>query len=110
MKRLVLALLFFAAPLFAQAATHQVMLSWTASTDGGVVTVYRAPGACSTTSVFTAVTTGVALNTYTDTTVTVGTFCYQVTTVVNGAESLPSNQVTARVLPLAPTTLVAVPQ
>lgn len=88
------------------APVHQVVLNWTASTDGGVVTVYRAPGTCSTSSVFASITTGVAANTYTDSTVTVGSFCYQVTTVVNGSESKPSNQVTAVILPASPTSLV----
>lgn len=106
MKRLLLAvLLLFATGAYAQAAPHSVALSWTASTDGGVVTVYRASGACSTSSVFASITTGVATNTFTDSTVTVGSFCYQVTTVVNGLESQPSNQVTARILPQAPTSL-----
>lgn len=105
MKRFfALIVLFFSVVAQAQAA-HQVVLAWTASVDGGVVTVYRAPGACSTSSTFTSITTGVATNTYTDSTVTVGAFCYQVTTVVNGVESLPSNQVTARILPSAPTSL-----
>ena len=110
MKRITLALaLLFAIPLFGQGA-HQVTLTWTASTDGGAVTVYRASGACSTSSIFTAVTTGVAVNTFVDSTVTVGSFCYEVTTVVGGAESLPSNQVTARILPGAPTALLAIPK
>ncbi len=100
------AILLFASSVQTQAAPHNVVLTWAASTDGGVVTVYRAPGACSTSSVFAAITTGVAVNTYTDSTVTVGSFCYQVTTVVNSVESGPSNQVTARILPQNPTSLV----
>lgn len=111
MKRLVFAgLLLLAGVLRAQAAPHSVTLNWTASSDGGVVTVYRAAGACSTSSVFASITTGVAANTFTDSTVSVGAFCYQVTTVVNGVESLPSNQVTARVLPQAPTALTVTAQ
>jgi len=108
MKKLILAglLVLIANVAQAQAAPHSVTLNWTASTDGGLVTVYRAAGACSTSSVFASITTGVAVNTYTDTTVTVGAFCYQVTTVVNGQESLPSNQVTARILPQAPSALI----
>lgn len=105
MKRRLIFLGFLLFAISTQAATHQVVLNWTASVDGGVVTVYRAPGACSSSSTFAAVTTGVAANTFTDATVTVGSFCYQVTTVVNGVESLPSNQVTARILPQAPTSL-----
>jgi hypothetical protein len=101
--------LLFASSSRAQ-GTHQVTLTFTPSVDGGVVTVYRAPGACSTSSVFSTVTTGLAVSTYVDTGLSVGTYCYEVTTVVNGTESLPSNQVTARILPASPTTLVAVPK
>src|ERR1700761_6485807 len=93
---------------FAQTPNHSVQLSWTASTDtGGTVNVYRAPGSCSGT--FTQLKTGVAAaGPYTDTTVTVGTFAYQVTAVVGGAESKPSNCVVASILPAAPTVLVIV--
>ena len=107
MKRIILIILLAAIPVSAQGAPHSVTLNWTASTDGGVVTVYRAAGVCSTSSVFASITTGVATNTFTDSTVTVGSFCYQVTTVVNGLESKPSNQVTAVVLPQAPSGLTA---
>lgn len=87
-------------------AAHSVVLNWTASIDGGIVTVYRASGTCSPTSVFTSISSGVITNTFTDTTVNVGSFCYQVTTIVNGKESLPSNQVSAVILPQPPQTLV----
>ena len=106
---ILLALLLIALPASAQ-GTHSVVLTWTASVDGGAVTVYRAPGACSASSVFASVTTGVTANTYTDSAISVGTYCYQITTVVNGTESLPSNQATARILPSAPTALVATPK
>jgi len=105
MKTLLAAFLFLAVPLNA-APTHQVVLNWLASADGGAVTIYRAPGACSASSVFASISSGVTANTYTDSTVTVGSFCYQVTTIVNGVESLPSNPVTVRLLPGAPTSLV----
>lgn len=91
------------------AAPHSVVLTWTPSVDGGAVTVYRATGACSVSSVFASITTGIAANTYTDGTVGIGAFCYQVTTIVNGRESAPSNQITAVVLPSPPTSLTASP-
>jgi hypothetical protein len=111
MKKLLLLLLLLLCtePAFAQ-GTHTVALTWTASIDGGVVSVYRATGACSPSSIFTKVTSGVTGLTYTDTALTPGTYCYQVTTVVNNAESNPSNQVTAVILPAPPTTLGAVPK
>lgn len=93
-----------------KAAPHSVVLTWTASVDGGAVTVYRATGACSVSSVFASITTGIAANTYTDGTVGIGAFCYQVTTIVNGRESAPSNQITAVVLPSPPTSLNGQPQ
>jgi hypothetical protein len=116
MKRLARAvplavILLLALPLAAQTGAHTVTLTWTASPDGGVVTVYRATGTCSTVPLtFTAISTGVTGTTYVDSGIAPGKFCYQVTTVVNGAESLPSNQAQAVILPLAPTTLVAVPK
>lgn len=93
--------------MFAQSA-HTVQLTWTASTDtGGTVNVYRAPGSCSGT--FTKLKSGVAATgPYTDTAVAVGNYCYYVTAVVGGAESNPSNQVLASVLPASPTVLVVV--
>ena len=103
-KLIALILVLFAAPLFA-AGTHTVTLTWTASVDGGVYTVYRAPGACSSTSTFASITSGVAGTTYADTGLAPGSFCYEVTTVVNGAESAPSNQAPAVILPASPGTL-----
>jgi hypothetical protein len=96
--------------------THTVALSWGASPDAAAnptlsYTVYRASGACSTSPLFAPVATNVAqTDIFTDTALAPGVYCYQVTAVLNGAESLPSNQVTARILPSAPTTLVAVPK
>ena len=106
MKKIILFAILFFTWITPASAAHNVVLTWTASPDGGVVTVYRAPGACSTSSVFASIASGVAVNTYTDSTVTVGSFCYQVTTVVTGVESKPSNQVTAVILPSSPTGLV----
>lgn len=104
MKKLIaLGLIFVLLPVLLPATgTHTVTLTWTASVDGGAYTVYRASGTCSATATFTAVTSGVAVTTYADSGLAPGNFCYQVTTVVNGAESAPSNQAPAVILPASP--------
>lgn len=92
--------------VLAAASTHSATLSWTASPDGGTVNVYRASGSCSAT--FSQLSTGVtSAGPYTDSTITVGTWSYQVTAVVGGAESAPSNCVTVSVLPSPPSALTA---
>jgi hypothetical protein len=103
-------LLSFGLVASAQAASHEVDLTWTASTDGGLVTVYRAPAACGTSGqVFAKLTTSApAGGPYKDTAVTSGTWCYYVTATVNGAESLPSNNAAATVPTAPPTGLVTV--
>lgn len=99
-------LLLFAVPAIPQTTgSHQVTLTWSASIDGGAYTVYRATGTCSSSLTFTAISTGVAATVYVDSGIAPGAFCYQVTTVLNGAESLPSNQAQARILPASPTSL-----
>lgn len=93
----------------ARAQSHSVSLEWTASTDSGVsYNVYRFSGACpaSGTAGFSKITTATVIATaYTDTTVAPGSYCYYATAVLNGAESLPSNLVSAVILPAAPTSL-----
>lgn len=84
---------------------HTVTLTWVASSDGGVYTMYRATGVCSSTLTFTPLSVGITSTTYVDSGISPGKFCYQVTTVVNGAESLPSNQAQAVILPVAPSGL-----
>lgn len=104
-----LSLLLFAVMLCpaAHAQAHSVSLAWTASTDGGTVNVYRIPGSCpssTTTGNGTKLTAApVAGTTYVDSTVLVGSYCYYVTAVLSGAESVPSNLVPAVILPSAPT-------
>lgn len=108
MKKLIAILALSSVAALAQ-SSHSVSLSWTPSTDtGGTVNVYRAPAACTANpTTFTPLANGiVAAGPYADTTVAVGAYCYYVTSVVNGAESLPSNKVTATVLPQSPTGLV----
>jgi hypothetical protein len=103
-KALLVALLYVAS---AQAqSTHSVTLNWNASVDGGAVSVYRAAGACSTNPTsYTQIKAGVATTSYVDTAVPVGTYCYRVTTVVSGAESVPSTNANAPVLPQPPQSL-----
>ena len=81
---------------------HTVTLSWTASPDGGVYTMYRATGVCSPTLTFTAISVGITSTVYVDSGIAPGKFCYQVTTVVNSAESNASNQAQAVIIPLPP--------
>lgn len=108
MKKFIAVLALSSVAALAQ-SSHSVTLNWTPSTDtGGTVNVYRAPAACTTNPTnFTQIKTGVvAAGPYSDATVTVGAYCYHVTAVVNGAESLPSNNVNATVLPQSPSGLV----
>ena len=91
--------------------THQVVLNWTASADAAAnpsltYNVYRLNNACVTpvgTNYVKVNTAAITTATFTDTTVTVGVYCYYVTAVLNGAESVPSNTAQATVLPKAPT-------
>ena len=91
-------------------AQHQVLLTWTASTDmpspiptGDGYNIYRGieptqPGATPLNS------TPIQATTYTDLAVTAGTdYDYFVTSVINGAQSTDSNTVSATV-PLFPPT------
>lgn len=88
--------------------SHSVSLSWVASTDQvSGYNVYRSASAGAKQSLLngTTLVTGTA---YTDSTVTPGSWFYDVTTVENGAESTVSNSVNAVVLPAPPTSLVLV--
>lgn len=83
---------------------HTVSLTWQ-DTQTATYNVYRAPGNCSGSPVFTRIADGVAAKSYTDLDVPVGTYCYQVTAAANGLESLPSNSVAAAVKPFPPAAL-----
>ncbi len=106
MKGIVLVLtLAFALGTIPTRAQNRVRVSWTASSDAGgnpslTYNVYRA-GSCP--SQFTKLNAAPLSGTsYLDTNVAIGTaYCYQVTAVLNGVESLPSNQVIAAVPPPA---------
>jgi hypothetical protein len=106
---LVLLMEFFicCAPLGAQ--SHSVSLKWTASVDAGAsYNIYRLTGTCpvSGTGGFSKISaTPVSGTTFNDAAQSAGTYCYYVTAVLNGAESLPSNLAAAVILPGAPTSL-----
>ncbi len=98
--------LLFVSTAFAQ-TTHSVTLTWTDTSNPPVVTynVYRATGLCSGTPTFSKLASAVTAKTYMDSTVIPGNWCYQVTAVVNGSESVPSNSVNPNVPAFAPTSL-----
>ena len=108
----VLLTLMLAVGALAQAVTHNAKLIWvdTQNPTGTTYSIYRATGLCSGTPVFSKLATGVAVLTYTDTTVTPGNYCYQVTAVAGGVESAPSNSVLAPVPSFPPQTLSVVVQ
>jgi hypothetical protein len=83
---------------------HTATFTWTASVDGGSVSLYRASSACSATPTsFTVVQSGLpAAGPAADSTVTAGAWCYYVTTTVQGLESAASNKITITVLPQPP--------
>jgi len=102
--------------LFASAvrAQHTVNLAWTVSTDDTTAnctvagscsqTVYRAPGACSTTSSYISLANLTATQaTFADTNVPGGVYCYLVTFTLSGTESPRTDTVTVSLQPKAPT-------
>lgn len=123
MKKLfcLIALVLFSRCAFSQtraevkltASAHQVVLTWGASPDAGANSsltygIYRNAGVCptGTPSGFTQVATGVTALTYTDSSITPGSFCYYVIAQLNGSQSAPSNLVVAAILPLPAGSLV----
>jgi fibronectin type 3 domain-containing protein len=110
MKKFALSVLILNAVSTLAQSTHSVTLNWTPGADGGTITVYRAGAACSTNPTFSAIKSGVTVNSYVDTAVTAGTYCYKVTANLNGAESVPSNTANAPVLPQPASTLTVTVQ
>ncbi len=111
LKTLVFALVFII-PCYA--APHSVTLSWTLSASdqglpNGGYKIFRISGSCSANlinPIFTQINSGfVTVNTYKDTTVGVGEYCYFVTFYDPSlnSESIPSNAVDVKVIPAAPT-------
>lgn len=86
-----------------------ILLSWadTVNPTGSTYHVYRAPGACSAASTFAKVTDLPSLSKSLADAPGAGTWCYQVTAVVDGVESEPSAPLTVKTKPAAPTGLTA---
>jgi len=91
----------------AQTITHVVTLTWadTANPAGTTYNIYRATGLCSGTPTFNKIGSAVTAKTFDDNSVSPGNWCYQVTAVFGGAESVPSNSVNPNVPAFAPTSL-----
>lgn len=97
------------------ATSHQADVTWTASVDAAAnptlaYNVYRLTGqVCPTTPTLTGFTklntTAAGATAYTDVGIQPGSYCYSVTALLNGAESLPTtqSQASAVLLPQAPT-------
>ena len=108
MRRLFTAVLvaaFLLLPL--RAFAHSTTLNWSAPSDATSSTtysIYRMSGACPAApgTAFTLLTSGVTGTTYTDNTITVGTWCYYVEQVQNGTNSAPSNMAGGTAAPNAP--------
>ena len=99
----------------AQTPPHSVDLKWTKSADdngtNATYNAYRTNQLCGALPLqFAPLASGIAGTSYTDSTVTIGYYCYEVTVTINGAESPNSNTAEARVLPLAPSALTAIPK
>lgn len=113
MKIAILALFALAASAQTPPA-HSVTLNWVNAKNpaGTVSNVYKAPSACSANPTnFVRIATGLTANTYLDSPVPIGAYCYYVTAVYAGMESAPSPTALAAVTPFAPenlTTLVSV--
>ena len=91
------ALIFFTIVLACPAeAQHNVSLTWIASPDAAsdpslTYNVYRSPGCSGAFSKRNS--TPVLTTTFLDASVPPGSYCYQVTSVLDGTEGSPSNQV-----------------
>jgi hypothetical protein len=102
--RYLVILLLLSSSILAQ-ATHSVTLTWvdTQNPAGTTYNVKRASGTCSGTPSFSTIASAVAVKTYTDSTVSVGNYCYIVTAVFSSIESAPSNSVNPVVGPFTVT-------
>lgn len=114
-KALALGLVLFLG-ISTQAKAHSVALSFTKSTDDTGATgqgyqTWRLTGSCpasvTTTAGFTALNTTLFTGaTFTDSTVTPGSYCYIVTFTAAAATSVPSNTAAPVILPAAPTNVI----
>lgn len=84
---------------------HSVTMTWTASTDPvSGYNVYR--GAASGSEATLLTPTPITATTFTDSSPLLGKDFYEVKSVLNGVESLVSNEVSTVILPAPPTNLV----
>ena len=99
-----LAILLLSLVASAQTATHSVALTWQDGQNptGTTYNVYRGTGTCASNPTFSSIITVLPAMTYTDSAVTLGSYCYYVTATVNGVESLPSPTSDAAVKPFPP--------
>lgn len=117
-KYLIALLLTLSTGCWAQTAGHSVALTWTAGLDNQGFNVYRSTGTCPASVSDAPLTTGFTKiasltastpTSYTDSSVTLGAWCYFVTATAqaNGTtlESGPSNTVNPSVLPFPVTGL-----
>lgn len=87
-------------------ATHTITLSWTASTDNvNGYNVYQGTTPGSESATPDNGTTLVTGTTYVATVPSPGEYSFYVTSVENGAESVHSGEITAKVLPFPPSAL-----
>jgi len=98
MNRIAIALLVVAFAGTPASAQHSVNLTWTASSDAAensslAYNIYRASTCGGPFAKLNA--SPLAATAYLDAAVLPGSYCYQVTSVLNGAESAPSNQAAA---------------
>jgi hypothetical protein len=102
--RYLVILLLLSRLLLAQ-TSHTVTLTWVDSSNpaGTTYNVKRATGTCSGTPAFSTIASAVAVKTFTDSTVTIGNYCYIVTAVFSSIESAPSNSVNPVVGPFTVT-------
>ena len=86
---------------------HNVNLQWVASTDAtSGYNVYKGAAAGAESVLLTA--TPITATTFDDTTETPGQYFYVVKSVLNGVESVASNEISVSVRPAPPTSLTLV--
>jgi hypothetical protein len=85
---------------------HSAVLTWVDSLDAGsTYNIYRSQTSGLYTTPLNTSPIAAGLTTYTDSSITIGTYFYIATAVLNGLESVHSNEVKAVILPSAPTAL-----
>jgi hypothetical protein len=102
-------LLLFSATVAAAQTSHSVKITWTDTVNpaGTTYNVYKANTNCTGTPTFVKLNTApITTQSYTDTNVAAGTYCYSATAVGPGGESAQSNTGSANVL--APPSVITI--